>query len=138
MLLKDILESKTERRDHAGNVYDWEWDEKKMGFHTTVNGVSKKFFKAKGFFDRSEAQEAAKTHMMHLYGDSMAAKRAADEHHFQFEKPLSQLEKEWVELEKRFMKLNDKELDRWKSLAHSGIIRKSLINGKHPEVKKDK
>jgi hypothetical protein len=116
-------------------VYDFHWDEKRFGYYVTVGGKEVEFFKAKGPFDRSGAQEQAERLIVKLYSEDHTAKRKADEYKYQYEKPLSNLEKEWVELQKRFMKLNDKELKRWEQLHQSGIIRKSLLDDSHPALK---
>ena len=136
---KELLESRSEIRDMNGNVHDYQWDEDRFGYFVTTNGkeVPNGFFKAKSMFDRSDAQNQAQQMTFNLRSEATMAKQAKDKHFFQYEKPLSDLEKEWVELNNRFMKLNKQELDRWTSLGKA-VVRRSLINGSHPAAKKTK
>jgi hypothetical protein len=131
----------TDRKDREGNVYDFHWDQKRMGFYVSINGkpVKDLFYKAKGTFDRSGAQEQAQKMMIKLVSDAVQATDDARHHHNQYVKPLSDLEKEFVDLEKKFYKreLDEKGIQRWLDLGKSGIIRKSLIDQTHPAVKKE-
>ena len=113
--------------------YDFHWDNDRVGFATTVDGEEIGFFPAKSKFDRSAAQDAAKKLMYKTRGDARLADQKRREHEYQYNKPLSTLEVEWVALMKRFMSLNDKELDRWKKLNQ--VVRRSLHDGSHPAMK---
>jgi len=124
------------KRNLDGVVYDFHWDEKRGGFYVTIGGKEVEFFKANGKFDRSGAQDKAEKLIIKLYNDAYTAKRKAENHKYEYERPLKDLEKEWIELQKRFMSLNDKELKRWETLWKSGVIRQSILDGTHPEVKK--
>lgn len=118
-------------------VYDFHWDEKRQGFYTTVGDKEIEFFKANGPFDRSGAQEKAQKLMIKLYSDAVMKKRKEDDYKYQYEKPLSKLEQEFVELDKKMikMKMTDQELKRWEQLAHSGIIRRSVTDRSHQAYK---
>jgi hypothetical protein len=132
---------RTDRKDREGNVYDFQWDSKREGFVVTVNSkpVKDLFYKAKGIFDRSGAQEQAQKMMIKLVSDAIQVHDDAKQYEYQYVKPLSDLEKEFVELEKKFYKkqLDQKGIDRWLDLGKSGIIRKSLIDQTHPAVKRE-
>lgn len=135
MKFDEIFESQVK---YEGNTYDFRWDQKREGFVTLENGKEKGFFKAKSFFDRSEAQEEAKKLMIKLRSDHVTKVRAADEYEYQYNKPLSKLEQEWAEMTNRFMSLTDKELARWEQLWKSGVIRKSLMDDSHPAITRGK
>ena len=115
--------------------YDFHWDEGRFGYYVVANGEERGFFKAKSMFDRSEAQDAAKKLMFKIRSDDVVARQKADQYQYQYVKPLSDIEKEWVELEKRYMSLNDEELARWLRLGKSGVVRKSMIDKTHPALK---
>jgi hypothetical protein len=138
MKIKELLESKSAIRD-GNEEWDFLWDEDRLGFYVTHNGKELEFFKANGYFDRSGAQDSAQKLMFKLRGAAAMARKAREHHEYQYNKPLSDLEKEWVALDNRFMQLNvDTELKRWEQLADSGIIRKSLIDGSHPACTRKK
>ena len=132
MQLKDLKES---MRDANGNEIDFHWDDDRFGYYVTVNGqeIPDSFFKAKSQFDRIEAQEAAKKVMVQLRSDAAVKKRDEDYRRYQYDKPLTDLEKEWLELSKKFnsSELDNKGLDRWSRLGQE-VIRKSLHDGTHP------
>ena len=113
---------------------DYAWDEARCGFATIVDGEEVGFFKAKSKFDRSAANDAAKKLALKYKVDAINADNAKREYEYQYVKPLSALEQEWAEMTIRFMTLNEKELARWQRLAE--VVRKSLLNGTHPAVKK--
>lgn len=113
--------------------YDFHWDNDRVGFATTVDGEEIGFFPAKSKFDRSAAQDAAKKLMYKTRGDARLADQQRREHEYQYNKPLSELEIEWVGMMKRFMSLNEKELARWQSLNQ--VVRRSLHDGTHPALK---
>lgn len=113
---------------------DYAWDEARCGFATLVDGEEVEFFKAKSKFDRSAANDAAKKLAQKYKVDAINADNKKREHEYQYVKPLSALEQEWAEMTNRFMSLNDKELARWQRLGE--VVRKSLIDGTHPAVKK--
>lgn len=116
--------------------YDFHWDDDRVGFATTVDGEEIGFFLAKSKFDRAAAQEAARKLMVKTRGEARLADQQRIEYEFQYNRPLSELELEWVGMMKRFMTLNDKELARWESLNQ--IVRKSLHDGSHPIMKEEK
>lgn len=130
-----ISEAMVRKLDNV--VYDFHWDEKRQGFYTTVGDKEIEFFKANSKFDRSGAQEQAQRLMIKLYSDAVTKKRKEDDHKYQYEKPLSKLEQEFVELDKKMikMKMTDQELKRWEQLAHSGIIRRSVTDRSHQAYK---
>ena len=113
--------------------YDFHWDNDRVGFATTVDGEEIGFFPAKSKFDRSAAQDAAKKLMLTTRGNARLAAQQEREREYQYNKPLSNLELEWVSLMKRFMSLNDKELARWQNLNQ--VVRRSLHDGSHPAMK---
>ena len=118
--------------------WDYHWDNKREGFCVTVNGKEASFFKAKGIFDRSGAQKEAEQLIVKLHGDAWSADKKAKDDEFQYKKPLTNLEKEWVALAKRVSKMDkmtDKELERYVTLGKE-VVRRSLLDGTHPEVKK--
>lgn len=131
----------TSRTDREGNVYDFHWDAKREGFFVTINSkpVKDLFYKAKGIFDRSDAQEQAKKMMIKLVSDAIITHDKAKQHEYQYNKPLSDLEKEFADLETKFynLELDDKGVKRWLDLANSGIIRKSLLDKTHPATKRE-
>jgi hypothetical protein len=129
----------------AQNKYDYEWDQNHSGYHVTKNGqrVKDAFYKAKSQFDRGEADTSAKKHAQKLKTDEISAERNAREHDVQINKPLSEIEKRWVNLQKKLVMgakkqgpgLNDDELKKYSS--YGSIVRKSLRDGSHPALKAD-
>lgn len=113
--------------------YDFYWDNDRVGFATTVDGEEIGFSPAKSKFDRSAAQDSAKKLMLKTRGNARLAAQQEREREYQYNKPLSNLELEWVSLMKRFMSLNDKELARWQNLNQ--VVRRSLHDGSHPAMK---
>lgn len=113
--------------------YTFAWDNDRVGFATIANGKEVGFFPAKSKFDRSGAQEQARKLAVKLRNEVLQADRERREHEYQYVKPLSQLEQEWAALHKRFMSLNDKELERWKQLGQ--VVRRSLHDETHPIFK---
>ena len=85
-------------------------------------------------FDRSGAQDEARKLIVKLVSDIYIAKRDADEYKYQYEKPLSDLELEWIQSSKWFMSMMLNELGekRWESLSISSSVRKSVSHDTHP------
>jgi len=119
---------------NTDNDYAFTWDNDRGGFAVTVDGEEQAFYKAKDpKWDRSGAQELARKHMIKLRAEATMKRQQAEKHEYEYNRPLSALELQWVEMTNRFMSLDDKELHRWKQLDQ--IIRDSLRDGTHPAVK---
>lgn len=118
------------------NKYDYEWDNDNLGYHVTKNGerVKDGFHKAKSTFDRSAADESAKKHAQKLKVAEIKAEKEQRFNDVQMNKPLSEIEKRWVELHKRVKTLNHDELKKY--VDYGQVVRKSLRDGSHPAVKK--
>ena len=124
--------------------YDYEWDNDHLGYHVTKDGqrVRDAFYKAKSTFDRGAADAAAKKHAIKLRGADKDADQKQREHDYQHNKPLSQLETEWVGLHKKLVSslknktsLSDQELKRYSDLGK--IVRNSLSDGTHKVMKEE-
>jgi len=117
-------------------VYDFHWDGDREGYVATLNGEELGFHKAVSTWDRSDAQKAAKNQLVKHRMDKHS-KQAQD---WQMNAPLTNLEKEWIALDKKLIAtvrnktedFSDKELARYNGLAE--VVRKSIINGTHPEA----
>jgi plasmid maintenance system killer protein len=86
------------------------------------------------------AHDAARKHIITKHAEDVNAENKQNEHDYQHKKPLSDLEKEWLHLDKKLVHhiqsksgvFSDKERVRWESLGK--IARKSLIDGTHAEA----
>lgn len=105
-------------------------------FVATANGEEIGRFEGKNRFDSGEANEAAKKCIIQHRTAAINAEDKIREHEYQYNKPLTDVEKVWVELDNRFLELNDAELAKWQRYAES--IRKSLRDGTHPACTRTK
>lgn len=121
--------------------WDFAWDNDRGGFYVTKNGeeVPDSFHKAVSYFDRSGAQTNARKQANALRSAEITAEFKEREHHLEFDRPLTNLEQEWVELDKKLVRavkkqdtMTDDELARYSKLGD--IVRKSLINHEHPAM----
>jgi ribosomal protein L20 len=122
--------------------HDYEWDQEKMGYHVTTDGKrTEHFYPAKSQFNRSEADSAAKKHAQSLHVAEVNADRNAREHSYQMDKPLSEVEKRWVDLDRKLVAhvnskganaMTDDELNKYTSYGQA--VRKSLLNHTHPAM----
>lgn len=101
-------------------------------FVATADGKEIGRFEGKSRFDSGEAQEAARKCIVQHRSAAINAEDEVREHYYQYEKPLTDLEQRWVEMDNRYMELNDEELKKW--LRYAEAIRKSLLNGTHPAL----
>lgn len=122
-----------------GSRHDYQWDQEKLGYHVTTDGKPIHFYPAKSQFNRSEADEAAKTHARKLHTDEVKAARANHEHDIQMNKPLSEVEKRWAELDKKLIhsvrhggEFTDDDHNKYQ--LYGGAVRKSLLNHSHPAM----
>jgi hypothetical protein len=106
-------------------------------FVATADGEEIGRFEGKSKWDSGEAQKQAEQCVNKHRGAAIMKQDKENAHRYQMDKPLSQLEKEWLELDKRMIHglqtknlISDKEHARWEQLAP--VIRKSLISGEHP------
>jgi len=91
------------------------------------------------------AYDAAKKEALRLYFADTKAEKDKFDHSYQIDRPLTNLEQEWILLRKKLIKaarkegplLTDKELNRFSSLANS-VVRKSILDGTHPIMKDEK
>jgi hypothetical protein len=119
-----------ENEDDPGGYYEVFHGIKSIGKHPFTH-ISK---------NASIALDAAKKQLNAAYFAEQKEANDKREHQNQYEKPLSALEQEWVELDKQLVKaarsgkyeMSDRDLDRYNKL--SGIIRKSLLNDTHPSM----
>ena len=93
-------------------------------------------FEGKSRFDSGEASEAARKCTVQHRAAAINAEDKIREHEYQYNKPLSDVEKVWVELDNRFWTLTDDELAKW--TRYSEAIRKSLSDGSHPACTRKK
>ena len=121
-------------------TYDYRWDEDKCGFFTTIDGVDQEFFPAKSKWDRSEANNKAKKASALARSNEVMAKRKEEDDAYQFDRPLTSLEIQWVELHKKLIaaankrgEMTDQELSRYKQLQQ--VVRQSILYGTHPIMK---
>ena len=105
-------------------------------FVATADGKEIGRFEGKSRFDSGEAQEAARKCNLQHRAAAINAEDKIREHEYQYNKPLTEIEKRWVELDNRFMSLNTEELARWTRYSES--IRKSLRDGSHPACTRNK
>jgi hypothetical protein len=129
--------------------YHIKWNADKVGYSTHHKDDADKelsFHKAKDEFDRGDAWEGAKKHIIRTISAQKSKEHNEREHYYQHVKPLSTLEHEWVGLHKKLKssfnlpkdhpdRMNDKELDRYSKLGKSGIIRTSLLHDTHEVMK---
>jgi hypothetical protein len=106
-------------------------------FVATADGVEIGRFEGKSKWDSGDAQKQAEQCVNKHRGEAIVKQDKENAHRYQMDKPLSQLEKEWLELDKRMIHglqtknlISDTEHARWEQLAP--VIRKSLISGEHP------
>lgn len=99
-------------------------------FVVTADGAEIGRFEGKSRFDCGAANEAARKCIVQHRAAAINAEDEVREYQYQYEKPLTEIEKRWVELDNRFLSLNDEELTKWVRYAQS--IRKSLSDGTHP------
>jgi hypothetical protein len=105
-------------------------------FVATADGEEIGRFEGKSRFDSGEASEAARKCTVQHRAAAINAEDKIREHEYQYNKPLTDIEKAWVEMDNRFMELNDAELNKWQRYSQS--IRKSLIDGSHPACTRKK
>jgi hypothetical protein len=119
-----------ENDDDRGGHYTVHHDGKEISKHPFTDFTK----------NASPAYEAAKKHAITSHAADVNADNKQREHDYQHKKPLSDLEKEWLELDKKMVhhaqtktgSFSDKESARWQSLGK--IARKSLIDGTHVEA----
>jgi hypothetical protein len=99
-------------------------------FVATADGKEIGRFEGKNRFDSGAASEAAKKCIVQHRAAAINAEDKIREHEYQYNKPLTDIEKAWVEMDNRFMELSDAELTKW--TRYSEAIRKSLSDGSHP------
>lgn len=123
------------------STWDFAWDNARTGFYVTKNGqeVPNTFNKAASTFDRSNAQELTKKQMVQLRSAEYSAAAAEKEHDAQINKPLSEIEKRWIELDKKLLRciqtkteMPQEDLDKYS--RYGQIVRKSLLNHTHPAM----
>ena len=124
----------------AEAVYDYRWDEGKCGFFTTIDGQDAEFFPAKSKWDRSDANNKAKRASIMARSNEVVAKRKAEEDDYQINRPLTDLEKQWVNLHRTLIAaanrrgdMSQDELARYKQLQQ--VVRQSILHGTHPIMK---
>lgn len=90
--------------------------------------------------DAGAAYEAARKHAIQKHTADVNAENKQSEHDYQHKKPLSDLEKKWVEMHKKLINavktkeyMSDDELKRY--ISYGEIVRKSLRDGTHEAVK---
>ena len=105
-------------------------------FVATANGEEIGRFEGKNRFDSGAANEAAKKCIVQHRAAAINAEDKIREHEYQYNKPLTDVEKVWVELDNRFMELSDAEITKW--TRYSEAIRKSLRDGSHPACTRTK
>jgi hypothetical protein len=93
-------------------------------------------FEGKNRFDSGAASEAAKKCIVQHRAAAINAEDAENEYKYQYEKPLTDLEQAWVEMQNRFMSLSDEELTKWE--RYLPLVRKSLRDGSHPACTRNK
>jgi hypothetical protein len=130
---------------NEANKYDYEWDEDKVGYHVTKNGnrVPDAFYKAKSLTSRSDADTAAKKHARRLDSEERSNAMKQREHDYQMNKPLSEIEKRWIDLHKKLHlaankkgpMMTDDELKKYSS--YGSVVRSSILNGTHPILKEE-
>jgi len=125
----------------ARSKWDFKWDDDRVGFYVTKDGVEipDAFYKANSIFDRSSAQSSAKQHMIKLRTQEWNTQKDVDYKTNQYEKPLTDIEKSFIELDKQLIdavknktKMNPNDLERY--TLYGQYVRKSILDHTHPAM----
>jgi hypothetical protein len=121
------------KEDYRTTKYDFH-REPDNWFVATADGVEIGRFQGKSQFDSGAAQDAAKKCIMQHRGEAASKKHKEDEHRFQFEKPLSDVEKRWALIYHRLYveheQGTEKEYDNLSRWAE--VVRKSIRSVQNP------
>ena len=116
--------------DDPGGVYIVSHKGREIGKHTYKHS----------FREQGPSFEAAKKQAIAADASDRKEQAVKDKHRHQYETPLSEIEKEWLQLDKKMhseaksktYSLTDKDLKRYKQLGQ--IVRMSIIDGTHPDA----